>query len=339
MSNSTGNSPDTTPSSTSQSTTPSSIGPVLAHTTSENSSTSSPTSFTSSITTTAPTTPTTPIAPESLSNHAVSDDPASQTPRPSMSSIKGKSTTASVPADHTKSTVSKTSLVSASLSSGLTHPKASHSTADSRLSNSTVAGVVIAASVGIALITFLLTYFIMHRRGRYGNSRGQRQREPGVIRNQDNEYPELKRSFGKEKNGDQLILQTSLPQSADDATVQQKTRTIVDLIELHVESFYRNKANPTISHPNAELAAFDSGCFPNPLATLLPQSKCAVSLIKHSLAHLITTSISWTGNPERSLLPAEFVLLPSNIMSTNSKTDRTPGKYRQYPADLRFPAQ
>ena len=218
-----------------------------------------------------------------------------------------------------------TSTSSASPTVQTSDNKTTYSSADDRLSDPTVAGVVIAASVVLALITFLITYFVMRRQGRHGRSPGRHLLAPTVVKDQITEHRGPRQSFEKETERDHPIFQMSLPQSADDAAIQQKTKIVMDQIELHVENFYQDRPNFATSQPDAELAAFDSRCLPATLATLLPQSKFGASLIKHSLAHLITTSISSSGNPQQSLLPAEFVQLPSSIASTNPKITGTLG--------------
>ena len=200
-------------------------------------------------------------------------------------------------------------------------PSKSLSPASDRLSNGIVAGLVVAIALGLAAITFVTTFFVMRRK--------RDQRKTPVTTG-----PEKEDEINYERKGP-LVTATSrrpdsianhLPQSADDATIQHSAEATLEQIGLHVENFYQNAPTSLIKNYDSELKAFDSTYLPGPLAVLLPRSKVATSLLKHTLAHLATSSISPSGSPTRSLLPAEFVLLPSTIESSKSTNPKLIGK-------------
>lgn len=120
-------------------------------------------------------------------------------------------------------------------------------------------------------------------------------------------------------------IENYLPQSADDKTVQNKVKTMLDQVELYVENFYRNDPGLSSLRPHSDVAVFDSPNLPNSLATLLLQSRHATFLIKHALAQFITSSISSRSRPGSSLLPDEFMLVPAAVESTRSTGSTKPG--------------
>ena len=188
-----------------------------------------------------------------------------------------------------------------------------------RLSNGTVAGIVVGAALGLALITFLATFAIM-RRQRQSKSK-KRSRYSGDGRRV-GLPPQHQGSTGVSRTHD-----NHLPQSADDRTIQQKVRSTLDQMELHVENFYRNPSSSTLRPSNGELAVFDSPYLSAPLASLLPHSKNKLNIIKHALVQSVTSALSPTADPTRSLIPTEYTLLPSTITATKSNVTLKPGKY------------
>lgn len=125
-----------------------------------------------------------------------------------------------------------------------------------------------------------------------------------------------------EANGASATYEDYLPQSADDKTIQQRTQSTLDQIELHVENFYRHSSSSALRPDNAELAKFDSPYLPASLATLLPRSNNRRNIMKHALAQSVTSSISPSADPARSFLPTEYTLLPDNGASAKA------GEYR-----------
>jgi len=106
-------------------------------------------------------------------------------------------------------------------------------------------------------------------------------------------------------------LEGYFPQSADDRTVQIRVTTALEQIALHVENYYQSSMSKGSQPVVSKLAYFNSPYLPQKLSTLLPTSRISISLIKHTLGQLITSSIAFTTRPDSSLLPTEFVLLPS----------------------------
>ena len=123
-----------------------------------------------------------------------------------------------------------------------------------------------------------------------------------------------------------------LPQSADDMAIRQRTKNILDQVELHVENFYQNAQNPDSRSTDKELALFNSPQLLEPLPSLLEYSADKVSPIKHALAHLVTSSISMNAKPTESLLPAELLALPNSLALTKPAAQTKPGKESECPS-------
>ena len=215
-----------------------------------------------------------------------------------------------------------------------TSPAVTHSPSGHRLSNGAVAGIVVGVAVGLAFLTFLLTFLFMRRRGvssgkrHHGGSNKRGIPASGSVGQQARGSEPKKPLFTETSSGSDS-LDNFLPQSADDKTVQNNVTTTLDQIELHVENFYQNTPAPGAGSADAELATFNSPYLPNPLATLLPQTSNKVLLIKHALAHFVSSCISATAGPDWSLLPDDFVLLPSTIRSATSSRSMRPGEYSE----------
>ena len=221
------------------------------------------------------------------------------------------------PDESTKSSTPTQSVLSANN----TKPTAGHS-----LSNHTVAGVVVGAAVGLALITFLVTFLFMRRKRRSRSRRRPHRPSDGPpvpIKTRD-------RPIVTETSGASSPLENYLPQSADDNTIERRARTILEQMGFHVETFYQSLSVFVPRNSEDELASFDTPYLPTPLVTLLSQSKDTIPLIVHCLAYFVTLSISPITNPEHSLLPIEFVTLPSSIGSAEANVSTKAGKIRSY---------
>ncbi|CAF9942007.1 hypothetical protein IMSHALPRED_003148 [Imshaugia aleurites] len=186
------------------------------------------------------------------------------------------------------------------------------------------------AALGLAILTFLATFVIMRRQQRSkGKRRNQSSKDSGGLElntpQQQQPTPASKTPFVTETSGASGTYENYLPQSADDKTIQQKAKSTLDQIELHVENFYRNSSSSAPRPDNAELAVFDSPYLPAPLTSLLPRSKNKVNIMKHALAQSVTSSISPSASPARSLLPTEYVLLPNTITSARSSVPAKAG--------------
>ena len=197
----------------------------------------------------------------------------------------------------------------------------SASSTSSTLPNDTVAGIVVGVAVGVALITFLATFLTIRRRRGSGGKRHRQgsDRDGGLV------GTARQQTLSSEPK-QPLVTQTSfdnfLPQSADDKTVQNEVKTVLDQTELHVENFYQDTESFGPRLADAELAMFDSPCLPSSLASLLPQTNNRIPLIKHALAHFITACITTPSDTDWSLLPKDFVLLP-NAVSAGGSTRST----------------
>ena len=223
-------------------------------------------------------------------------------------------------------------LQSTSTSAAPNHPvspsQSPKSSSNHSLSNGTVAGIVVASAIGLALITFLLTFMFMRHKRRQNNRNQQNyQGHPGKP---DRESLQIAHLEPKAP----LIPQTSissneieayLPQSVDDATLRNKVRTMLDQMELHVENFYQNAPGPGSRSNDSTIAMFDSPTLQHPLPALLMRSPAALPLIKHALVYFTTAKISLSGQLDASLLPDEFIVLPSTITAVDSGSLAKPG--------------
>ena len=196
---------------------------------------------------------------------------------------------------------------------------------DCYLSPGKGAGVTIGVGIGIALFAVLATFLIMRRWNKLRDSRGYGSRGHGI--------PELS---SLSKNGvmgeaKELPISSSavddyLPQPADDKTLQIKTKTILDQVELFVENFCQGQAYSQARSPNTELSTFDSISLLKPLSTLMLQSNDAGALIKHSLSNYLIRSIATGASAEDTFLPADFSMLPRSLIASGSTANRKVGR-------------
>ena len=274
-------------------------------------SSSSPT-VSSSSTTTTPTTSTTPTT-------NVGQSPATLTtsPSPSISSPAASASSFDSNQNTNRSASTNSSQSSTSSTTTPTSLPNTQITSNNRLSNGVVAGIVIGVALGLALLTFLATFVIMRRHQRSKNKRSHRvagdnrryEMDPTTTR---------KKPTSTEANGPSATYEDYLPQSADDKTIQQRTQSTLDQIELYIENFYGHSSSSAVRPDNAELAKFDSPYLPASLASLLARSKNRRNIMKHALAQSVTSSISPSASPARSLLPAEYTLLPNTVDTATS---------------------
>lgn len=289
------------------------------------------------------------LSPATLSSPATSQVNASPTTSPTtppttspLSPVIGIATSSTSSGGTQKAiNTQSTTTAHSSVSSSLTPTTKSSATASpsNRLSNGAVAGIVVGVALGLALLTFLATFVIMRRqqrskgKRRYPPSKDSGGRELDTPRQQDS-TPITKKPFTSEASGVSGTYENYLPQSADDRTIQQKAKAILDQIELHVENFYRNSSSSASRPDNGELAVFDSPYLPASLASLLPRSKNRVNIMKHALAQSVTSSISPSASPARSLLPNEYALLPNTITSARSSVSTKAGEYHLIPREI-----
>ena len=108
--------------------------------------------------------------------------------------------------------------------------------------------------------------------------------------------------------------------------MQNEVKTVLDQIELHVENFYQNTQASGSRLADAELAMFDSPYLPTSLASLLQQTNNSIPIIKHALAQFVTACITTPSDPDWSLLPEDFVLLPNAVRKRGSTRSTKPGE-------------
>ena len=208
------------------------------------------------------------------------------------------------------------------------------STAGHSISNDIVAGIVVGAAIGPALITFLLTFLFMRRKRRSkSRRRHHRPSDRFLILKKSRNRPIVTKSSGAFS-----LFENHLPQSAEDNTVKQRASTILEQIGFHVETFYKSLSDIGTPIFDGQLAMFDSPYLPTSLVTLLSQSKDKTLLIKHSLAYFVTLSISPINATEHSLLPIEFVTLPSSVGRVESTVLPNAGKLQFYATARHFVA-
>ena len=262
----------------------------------------------------------------------------SSTPSTPLSSTLSIATSSSSSRSPQNSSKTVSTSASQSSTSSAAHASSTTPSTPHRLSNGAVAGIVIAVAAGIALVTFLATFLIMRRqqpsqgKRRHQsskNSEGFELRTPGKK----DQTSIAKRPFVTEVSEGAGAFENCLPQSADDSIVQQRTKATLDQLELHVENFYQKYSSSTPRIDNGELARFDSPYLPASLAALLPRSKNRVNVIKHVLALFVTSSISPSANPARSLLPSEYALLPNTVTKAMSSVSAKAGEFRFVPCE------
>lgn len=193
---------------------------------------------------------------------------------------------------------------------------------------------MVGVALALAFLTFLATYFFMRLQKRSSGSGGRRQHRRSKHRGVAEECTlqeetELKGPSVVEHTTQPGTLSSGLedylPQAADDKTVRTNISTTLEHLEMHVENFYQHSFSSDARMAEMDVARFNSPHLPGPLASLLPQSKNRVVLIKHCLTNFTISSITATGDPGLSLLPPEFVLLPS-LVSNSKMTIRKAGK-------------
>ena len=225
-----------------------------------------------------------------------------------------------------------------SSSAGTTLPKSTQShtaTSDNRLANGTVAGIVIATALGLALLTFLLTFWIMRRRKSGNRSVRAHPSDHQTFEMAKQNQASLSSSplepdipLPSQTSQGQGALESYLPQPADDATVCNNVKTMLDQIELHVENFYRRNSEPGTSIPESEIQMFESRRLPESLISMLKRNAHtdALPLIKHTLVYHTVSAVTTNGNAGTTLLPSEFVRLPDMRTAEETGGSKRPGR-------------
>ena len=209
-------------------------------------------------------------------------------------------------------------------------PAAPSSPSQDRLPNGTVAGVVIGVAVGVALLSVLVTFIIMRRTHNFENSKRHRNRKSAggfesAPRRQYEDESETKGGLVTSTAIGANSLDKYLPQSADDKTIQTRSRTMLDQIEIYVENFYQDTPSPSAGVVEAAISAFDSPYLRRSLASTISQSRYSLFLIKHLLTQHVIASISIPPSSNHSLLPDDVVLLSNKIEAGRTNATSKPG--------------
>lgn len=203
-------------------------------------------------------------------------------------------------------------------------------TCDGCLKPGVVAGVVVGVAIGVAILAVLATFLTMRQvrrnRGRRGGHGFPEQRSIGKS----DGSTEGKQPLTRDVSVGRPALEDFLPQAADDRTVQSKTKTILDQIELFVENFCQAQPSSHAGILSPELSSFGSPSLHGPLPELLKQSQDATPIIKHVLANYIVTAISTGNSPQDTLLPTEFSLFLNRVMTNGTHTTKKAGEFKEY---------
>ncbi len=268
-----------------------------------------------------------PVIPSSTSNNGLVTSSSSIGP---PSSIFSTSTETSSEISVSRSTSVHSRTTTSSPSGQLRASTTPTSAPDHRLASGTVVGIAVAVGLGLALITFIATFLVMRRRSssRRGNSQRGSKEKAGIELTSANRHSSLsdpKAVIVTKAPRSSDTLDSYLPQSADDRTVQNRVKTLLDQVELHVEIFYRDDPGLTSVRQHTDMAIFNSPNLPSSLTALLSKSRHATFLIKHALAQFITSSISLRSRSGSRLLPEEFTLVPTAIKSIRDGETTKPG--------------
>ena len=128
---------------------------------------------------------------------------------------------------------------------------------------------------------------------------------------------------------DSTAYEIHLPQSADDKTIMRRTETILDQIDDYIENYYRKSPSSVVELSDvgiANLEKLDTGLLPRKLPSIASEAKNMKPIAKHTLAHVITSSISTTIRSPWPLLPSDFVLIPRAVESTETDARHRRGK-------------
>ncbi|OJD32668.1 uncharacterized protein BKCO1_37000146 [Diplodia corticola] len=189
----------------------------------------------------------------------------------------------------------------------------------STISPATLAGSVVGSIVAAAAITFLVTFVLL---------RSKRRTAP----------PKPEEFSGKTKVGgprdpDSTIEETweqQLLEQADDRTIRQLVKTVLDLAEVHIENHYTDRKSLDIDEQ--ALRVVNSPHLPAPLQTLLRRSARPTLLMKHCLARILL------GDSIVPLLPASMDRLPHLVgQSQDPSVTQVLGRWRRLTTYLHPP--
>lgn len=244
---------------------------------------------------------------------------------------------ASVPsASITPSTSGKTLGNGSSSTSGTAFPQSTSAVASSSggFSAGSLAGAAVGCLIGGALIAFLIAFLIFRKRNqRKSNSGGYYQNNDSNSQNQRDVVAMAEKPSSKSA-GAVMGWQAFLPQSADDRTIQNGVKDFFNLIELHVDNFYRKAPVELDQHTRDALAQIASDKLPGRIDQLMRDQRLVLPIIKHCITDLLITRMSPLRHPETSLLPSNLSAIPTKLESRSLSSSERSGKCDPSPCQL-----
>ncbi|OQV00390.1 hypothetical protein CLAIMM_05891 [Cladophialophora immunda] len=178
-------------------------------------------------------------------------------------------------------------------------------------STADLAGAAVGCGIGGAVLVGLAAFLFYRRRKRKAS---------GILPGAGSAARSGKRHPDPSpSNEDVVVVETRawekhLPQSESDQAVRNMASRTLDQIEMHVENFYRDATNVSISHTAAsEMRDLDCSHLPDSASNLIRTSRRPTSLIKHCIANLILSRIDFTKNSNDSFLPRDMMMLQSSL--------------------------
>ncbi|KAF2223069.1 hypothetical protein BDZ85DRAFT_282104 [Elsinoe ampelina] len=114
--------------------------------------------------------------------------------------------------------------------------------------------------------------------------------------------------------------QKHLPQEKDDRTIARRVATLFDLVQIHVQAHYQDRADETRTMQADRLDRIA----PQDLQMLLQQSERALPVLETIFVAWIVRRIALSSAVEESLLPRDFVVFPAAIGQTLQTDGRIP---------------
>ncbi|KIW89228.1 uncharacterized protein Z519_10081 [Cladophialophora bantiana CBS 173.52] len=181
-------------------------------------------------------------------------------------------------------------------------------------STADLVGAAVGCGIGGALLVGVAAFLMYRRRNRRNlvTARGsEKERSDPVGSNEDVVVVET-RAWGKH-----------LPQSESDQAVRSMASRTLDQIEMHVENFYQDATNVSISRAaESEMRNLDSSHLPDSLLNLIRTSRRPTCLIKHCVANLILSRIDFENGSGDSFLPGSMIALESSSTAPEKPGER-----------------
>ena len=260
------------------------------------------------------------------------DQPSSATEPASAPSVSGPSSEVRA---STLSSNAQSSTASPGLSSGQGSGSGTTETTDSNsgFSGGDLAGAAIGCLIGGAIIAFLVAFLIFRKREQR-KSRAASYYQSNDSRTQ-RDVVALSEKPSSKSASTVMGWQGFLPQSADDRTIQNGVKTFFNLIDLHVDNYYRKAPLELDQRTREALAQIDSGKLPGRIDKLMQDDRVVLPVIKHCIADLLITRMSPLTYPETSLLPSHLSAIPTKLQTSSLSSSERSGK--SYPTHQRRP--